>query len=107
MKVTNSIAMVIIMGRVCWLCGANGSFDRLERHHIFSAHNRKHSEKYELIVWLCGVNCHRLGRNAAHVSAETNLKLRQYGQRKFMHEQNASVADFVDIFRKNYLDEGW
>ena len=40
--------------RECFLCGRNGRGDRLERHHIFGAANRKLSEKYGLTVWLCG-----------------------------------------------------
>lgn len=68
----------------CWLCGRWGW---LEEHHIFGGANRKKSEKYGLKVGLCGDTCHRNGRDAAHQSAATALRLHQYGQMKYMEEQ--------------------
>ena len=41
----------------CFLCGRNDSGDPLERHHIFGGANRKKSEKYGLVVYLCGNRC--------------------------------------------------
>lgn len=84
----------------CWLCGRWGW---LEEHHIFGGANRKKSEKYGLKVGLCGDTCHRNGRNSAHQSAATALRLHQYGQMKFMSEQGATVDDFRAVFGKNYL----
>ena len=46
----------------CFLCGRNDTGDPLERHHIFGGANRKKSEKYGLVVYLCGNRCHRNGR---------------------------------------------
>ena len=45
----------------CFLCGKNGAADPLERHHIFGGPNRGKSEKYGLVVLLCGEECHRNG----------------------------------------------
>lgn len=84
----------------CWLCGRWGW---LEEHHIFGGANRKKSEKYDLKVGLCGDTCHRNGKDAAHQSAVTALQLHQYGQKKFMEEQGASVDEFRAVFGKNYL----
>ncbi len=84
----------------CWLCGRWGW---LEEHHIFGGSNRKKSEKYNLKVGLCGDTCHRNGREAAHQSAATALHLHQYGQKKFMTEQGATVEEFRALFGKNYL----
>lgn len=75
----------------------------MEEHHIFGGSNRKKSEKYGLKVWLCGDTCHRNGREAAHQCAATALRLHQYGQRKFMKEQGATVEQFRAMFGKNYL----
>ena len=87
----------------CWLCGKWG---HLEKHHIFGGNpNRKLSEKYGLTVFLCGESCHRNGEKAAHKCAETAQRLHEYGQRKFMQEQNASIEDFRRVFGKNYLEE--
>lgn len=69
----------------------------------FGGSNRKKSEKYGLKVGLCGDTCHRNGRNSAHQSAATALRLHQYGQMKFMSEQGATVDDFRAVFGKNYL----
>lgn len=84
----------------CFLCGRYGL---MESHHIFSGPNRKLSEEYGLKVLLCGESCHRNGKNAAHRCKETALMLHQYGQRKYMKEQGASIEQFISIFGRNYL----
>lgn len=90
----------------CWLCGGPGGygFNRLERHHCFGASNRKKSEKYGLVVWLCGETCHRNGPKAAHRNAETARKIKQWGQKKAMQEQGWTKEDFIREFGRNYLD---
>ena len=89
--------------RKCWLCGRNGSVDPLDRHHIFGGANRKKSEKYGLVVDLCHHDCHIFGPKAAHNNAETMQKLREYGQRKAMAENDWTIADFIREFDRNYL----
>ncbi|MBP3573238.1 MAG: hypothetical protein J6J71_01360 [Prevotella sp.] len=89
----------------CFLCGRNGRGDRLERHHIFSGARRPLSEKYGLVVYLCGNRCHRLGEYSAHQNAEVAHYLHRYGQQKAMQEQGWSTAKFIEIFGKNYLDQ--
>lgn len=91
--------------RKCFLCGKNGSTDRLECHHIFGGALRSKSDKYGLTVYLCGEKCHRLGENSVHKNADTMLKLKQYGQRKAMKENNWTINEFRQQFYKNYLDE--
>lgn len=85
----------------CFLCGAWGW---VEEHHIFGSANRKLSEKYGLKVKLCAIKCHREGPRAAHQCAETAQELHEYGQRKFMKEQGATIDDFRARFGKNYLE---
>ena len=87
----------------CFLCGRNGSMDPLEMHHIFGGAYRKKSEKYGLVVYLCGHRCHREGAQSAHRCRETREKLRRYGQRKVMQEQSWDVARFIREFGRNYL----
>lgn len=88
----------------CFLCGQNGGYIGLERHHIFfNTANRPKSEKYGLVVYLCAIECHRLGKKAVHQCEETMDYLHQYGQRKFMEEQNATIEEFKAVFGKNYL----
>lgn len=87
----------------CFICGRNGHGDRLERHHIFGGARRPLSEKYGLVVYLCGERCHRLGEYSAHQNAEVARYLHRYGQRKAMQEQGWSTAEFIAMFGKNYL----
>lgn len=91
--------------RRCFLCGRNGNGDRLERHHIFEGARRQLSEKYGLVVNLCGARCHRLGKYSAHQNKEVAAYLHRYGQRKAMQEQGWTTAEFIKIFGKNYLQE--
>ena len=90
----------------CWLCGKTQyGLNRPERHHIFGGANRKKSEKYGLVVYLCGDSCHRNGPKAAHQNKETMQRLHEYGQRKAMKENDWTVDDFRREFGKNYIDE--
>lgn len=88
----------------CWLCGRNGNVDPLDKHHIFGGPNRKLSEKYGLVVYLCHDRCHENGVYAVHRCKETADLLHRCGQRKAMHDQGWTKEDFIRIFGKNYLD---
>lgn len=87
--------------RKCFLCGRNGNGDKLERHHIFGGNCRLLSEKYGLVVYLCGERCHRNGEYSAHRNAEVAAYLHRYGQRKFNEENEKE--NFINIFGRNYL----
>lgn len=89
--------------KVCWLCGANGSNDPLDKHHIFGAANRKKSEKLGLVVYLCHDKCHIFGKNAVHQNKDRMRLLHEYGQRKAMNEQGWDTDRFIAEFGKNYL----
>ena len=87
----------------CFLCKRNGNGDRLERHHIFGGGRRQLSEKYGLVVYLCGSRCHREGKYSAHQNAEIMAFLHRYGQQKAMEENNWTKEDFIEVFGANYL----
>lgn len=88
----------------CFLCRKNTYSDPLETHEIFFGNpNRKLSIQYGLQVRLCGAECHRLGKNSVHMNKEVDQKLKEYGQNKFMQEQNATIEDFIKIFGRNYI----
>lgn len=89
--------------RGCFLCGRNGSGDPLEKHHIFGGSRRKKSDKYGLVVYLCGNRCHRNGEYAVHRNKDTALFIHRYGQEKFMRENNRTTEQFISEFGKNYL----
>lgn len=79
----------------------------MESHHIFGGTaNRKLSTKYKLLVDLCP-NCHRIDRTAVHNDYKTAQHLHEYGQRKFMREQDTDIKGFVQVFGRNFLDESW
>lgn len=89
--------------RTCWLCGANGNGDPLDRHHIFPGAYRNKSEKYGLVVDLCHGSCHIFGRYAVHKNPKTMRELKEYGQRKAMKENGWTVDEFIRQFGKNYI----
>ena len=91
--------------KTCFLCKRNGCGDRLERHHIFGGARRQLSEKYGLVVYLCGSRCHREGKYSAHQNADVMQYLHEYGQCKAMAEQGWTVEQFREIFGANYLEE--
>ena len=89
--------------RYCFICGRNGNGDPLERHHIFGGSNRKWSEKYGLVIWLCGNRCHRNGKYAVHNNKNTADLIHAYGQVRWMEENNGTTEDFIKIFGRNYV----
>ena len=89
--------------RECWLCGANGATDPLDRHHIFGGPYRKKSEKYGLVVYLCHSRCHIFGKNSAHKSRDTARELHKHGQLEAMKKNGWSVEQFIQEFGKSYL----
>ena len=89
---------------VCFLCGRNGASDRLEKHHIFGAANRNHSEEDGLFVFLCGNRCHRNGKVSAHQNAVTTEALHKIGQHAY-EKQIGNREKFMNRYGKNYLEE--
>lgn len=71
--------------------------------HIFGGAYRNKSEKYGLVVYLCGERCHRNGGNAVHRNGNQMRLLRRYGQLKAMQEQGWTEDDFRREFGKSYL----
>ena len=82
----------------CFLCGG---MRNLEEHHIFGGANRKWSEKYGLKVKLCGIECHREGKNSAHKNREVSESLKRLAQIAF--EARWSHEEFMAKFGKNHL----
>ena len=83
----------------CFLCGKSGNLDR---HHLIGGAYRKKSEKYGLVVYLCHYSCHLYGKDAVHNNRQTMLKLRRYAQRKWIEENNKTLAEWIKEFGKNY-----
>ena len=85
----------------CLLCGR---YTDLERHHIFGGSNRKKSERYGLVAYLCH-DCHNEPPFGAHHNKDTMQLLHARGQALAMQENGWSVPDFIREFGKNYLEE--
>lgn len=91
--------------KTCFLCKRNGNGDKLERHHIFGGSRRKLSEKYGLVVYLCGSRCHCEGKLSVHQNADIMDYIHRYGQKKAMQEQGWTVDEFRSVFGASYIDE--
>lgn len=87
--------------RLCWYCGTYGAIT--EHHMVHGTSNRKHSERFGLVIDLCP-DCHT-GRNShsAHNSPEWNRKYKEMAQKCF-EDRGHSREEFIQVFGKNYLD---
>ena len=95
---------IIQGGKCCWLCGANGSCDPLDKHHVFGGARRDASERYGLTVWLCHDKCHIFGQRAVHRCGETRERLQAEAQETAMRHYGWTKEEFIAKFGKNYLD---
>ena len=91
----------------CYLCRIFGGDGiclpnvGLENHHIFyGTANRKNSDKYGLVVWLCHGH-HRTWKSAVHRCKESDAIVKRNAQMKF--EEEYSREEFVDIFGKSWV----
>lgn len=87
---------------ICYLCGRHGYTH--EHHIFFGKKNKNQSEEYGLKVYLC-VECHETGKEAVHTCDRTRRYLEKIGQQEF-ERQIGSRSQFIEIFERNYLDEG-
>jgi|688.fasta_scaffold485451_2 hypothetical protein len=76
----------------CRVC--NGRATQL--HHIFPAANRKHSDKYNLVVWLC-LDCHQ----RMHKDKKLRERFQLLAKEKFKREN--PDLNFRSIFGKEYV----
>ena len=81
-------------------CKVCGDVFNLELHHIFfGSANRKQSEKYGLVCWLCPE--HHRGKSGVHQFRELDIALKQAAQMKF--EEEHAREEFRAIFGKSWL----
>ena len=91
---------IIQKEKKCFICGKNGGYWGLDRHHCFGNANRNKSEKFGLVVWLCHDECHL---NGVHKNAELNRMVQAKAQQKAMRHYGWTTEEFIKIFGKNYL----
>ena len=82
----------------CYICGTTLN---LEKHHIYGAANRKLSEKYGCVVWLC--KRHHTGAAGVHFNKKIRLTLQARCEVAFLQKYNKTIEDFIENFRKNYI----
>lgn len=89
----NSIVQDLSVER-CFRCGKH---TELDLHHIMhGSANRRWSTRFGLLCWMCR-DCHTL----VHIDALENKRLQRIAQQAF--EKKYSRAEWMKIFRKNYL----
>jgi hypothetical protein len=86
----------------CFICGRNSHADYfgLDEHHVFGGANRKRSEAFGLKVYICHDRCHL---NGVHKDAELNRKVQAVVQKRAMQHYGWSIADFINIFGRNFI----
>ena len=81
----------------CFICGR---VIDLQLHHVIGGPaNRKLSDKYGLVVWLCME--HHTGPAGVHLNRKTGDSLKRLAQIAF--EARHSHDEWMEVFRKNYL----
>lgn len=81
----------------CLICG---SYNWIEKHHVFGGPNRKNSEKYGMVIDLCHY-CHNEPPYGVHFNHKNDLQLKQKYQRLFA--ERYPNENFMGIFGRNYL----
>lgn len=80
----------------CIVCGSPYP----EVHHVLFGPNRKHSDKYGLVIPLCAE--HHRGNNGPHMNRKIDLHYKEQAQRKF-EEKQGTREEFRRIFGRSYL----
>lgn len=82
----------------CLICGTGVT----EEHHVFfGTANRKMSDKYGLIVYLCPE--HHRGQQGVHHNRHFDLMLKKEAQLVF-EEDVGTRLEFMKIFGRSYLE---
>lgn len=85
--------------RECWLCGRT---DDLHVHHVFfGTANRKKSDKYLYVVYLCAKH-HNMSDEGVHFDKDFDLTLKRFAQRHF-EAHHGTRDDFRREFGKSWL----
>lgn len=80
----------------CYICGREAT----DRHHIFNGAMRNKSEEYGAVVNLCR-ECHNAVHNDGNQTLNRNLKA--HWQRQLMIDNDWTVEEFIQVFKKSYL----
>lgn len=82
----------------CFVCGTTLN---LHKHHvIYGTANRKLSEKYGLVVWLCQED--HTGEDGVHFNKVLDTHLKKVAQERFEAEYGQNIS-FREVFGKNFI----
>ena len=81
----------------CELCGR---WDYCDVHHIFEGLRRKASDRLGITITLCQ-SCH----DAVHQHPKQYEYLKAEAQREYMKAHNLTLAEWMEIFHKNYIGD--
>lgn len=94
-KLKGKYKSILQFDEYCFACGARAK--ELEVHHVFNKHNKKRSEKYGLMIYLCR-DCHRIVHDT-----DNPLRRRIESYAQSVWELNyGDRVDFILKFNKNY-----
>lgn len=83
----------------CYVCHTTNN---IHIHEVFFGKNRKNSIKYGCCVYLCGKH-HNQSNDGVHFNKKLDTHLKQEMEKKFLKHYAATIEDFRDIFKINYL----
>lgn len=82
----------------CYVCHTT---QNLHRHHIYFGANRKISEKYGFVVYLCGRH-HNLSNAGVHFNKALDLELKRKCEQDYI-DNGHTIEEFIKLIGKNYL----
>lgn len=86
---------IIQSEKTCYVCGS----PYIQVHHIYyGVKNRKISDRYGCIAYLC--QAHHTGNNGVHFNIEFDRHLKEECQRAF---EQKYTENFTSLFGRNYL----
>jgi len=89
---------IIQDNKECYFCH---KIEGIALHHCFPGRNRKASDKYGFVVYLC--HNHHVGNEGVHRDNQSLSIFKRLCQAKF--EQTHTRKEFIKIIGKSYLEE--
>lgn len=89
----------VIQGeKECYVCKTRNG---LHNHHIFGAANRKKSDAFGYVVWLCGYH-HNLSQDGVHQNRSLDLFFKELAQKHY-EAVHGSRQEFIRTWGRSYF----
>lgn len=92
---------IIQSEKKCYVCGTLNS---IHTHEVFYGKNRNNSINDGCCAYLC-VKHHNGSNEGVHFNHKLDLELKQKTQLAWMKYYNKTQKDFIDKYKRNYLEE--